>query len=77
MARCFPGAATDTYDHSIVASMIWFFAHQGGWDEALLFAGPLVLAFLVIGAFERRGRRQERSLVEDDDPVEQGTVTTE
>jgi hypothetical protein len=62
--------------------MIWFFAHQGGWDEALLFAGPLVLAFLAIGAFERRGRRQQRSLVEDDGPVEddnveQGTVTTD
>ncbi len=61
--------------------MIWFFAHQGGWDEALLFAGPLVLAFLAIGAFERKGRRQQRSLIEEDDPVEddnveQGPVTT-
>jgi len=69
------------HGHSIVASMIWFFAHQGGWDEALLFAGPLVLAFLAIGAFERKGRRQQRSLVEEDAPVEddnleQGPITT-
>jgi len=54
--------------------MIWFFAHQGGWDEALLFAGPLVLAFLAIGAFERRGKRQQRALIEDGEPVEDDDV---
>lgn len=44
--------------------MTWILAHQGGWDEALLFAGPLVLAFLAISAFERRGKQRERELME-------------
>lgn len=59
---------------SIVASMIWVFAHQGGWDEALLFAGPLVLALLAIGAFERKGKRQQRAPMEDEEPVEDDGV---
>jgi hypothetical protein len=58
----------------IVASMIWVFAHQGGWDEVLLFAGPLVLAFLAIGAFERRGKRQRRAPDKDGEPVEDDGV---
>ena len=44
--------------------MTWILAHQGGWDEALLFAGPLVLAFLAISAFERRGKQRQRELAE-------------
>ncbi len=39
-------------------------AHQGGWDEALLFLIPAVGALLVIRWAERRARRREG----DDDP---------
>jgi hypothetical protein len=45
-------------------AMTWLLAHQGGWDEALLFAGPLVLAFLAISAIERHGKRRQRELME-------------
>lgn len=36
-------------------------AHQGGWDEILLFLGPIALAFLVIRRLERRGRSQREA----------------
>ncbi|MCP4303367.1 MAG: hypothetical protein GY926_02570 [bacterium] len=32
------------------------FAHQGGWDETLMFLVPIVLAFFVIRRLERRGQ---------------------
>ncbi len=38
--------------------MTWLLAHQGGWDEILLFVGPIVLAFFVIRGLERRGKKQ-------------------
>jgi hypothetical protein len=41
--------------------MTWPLAHQGGWDELLLFATPIVLAFLVMRALERRSRRRRSS----------------
>lgn len=40
--------------------MIRLLAHQGGWDEALLFVTPLAIAFIAINAFERRGRKQRK-----------------
>ncbi len=40
--------------------MTWLLAHQGGWDEILLFVGPVVLAFLVIRGLERRGKAAYR-----------------
>ena len=33
-------------------------AHQGGWDEALLFVVPIAIAYLVIKVLERHGRRE-------------------
>ncbi|MDJ0953226.1 MAG: hypothetical protein QNJ81_06065 [Acidimicrobiia bacterium] len=39
--------------------MTWLLAHQGGWDEILLFVGPIVVAFLVIRSLERRGKKQQ------------------
>ncbi len=33
-------------------------AHQGGWDEALLFLVPAVAALVVIRWAERRARRR-------------------
>ena len=37
--------------------MNWLFAHQGGWDEVLMFLVPIALAFFVIRGLERRGRQ--------------------
>ena len=44
--------------------MTWLLAHQGGWDELLLFATPIVLAFLIMRALERRSRRKRPSSAE-------------
>lgn len=33
------------------------FAHEGGWDEILLVAGPLVLLFLLLVIANRRAKR--------------------
>ena len=38
--------------------MTWFIAHQGGWDEILLFAGPIALAVVVMMVLERRRPKQ-------------------
>ena len=35
--------------------MLPLLAHQGGWDEILMFVAPIALAFFVIRALERRG----------------------
>ncbi len=43
-------------------------AHQGGWDEVLLFAIPAVGALLVIRWAERRARRRG----EVDEPPDDG-----
>ena len=45
--------------------MLSVLAHQGGWDEILLFIAPIALAFFVIRAMERRSRDG----VGDEDPV--------
>lgn len=34
-------------------------AHQGGWDEILLFAAPVILAVWAVRRVERRGRRPD------------------
>ena len=39
-------------------------AHQGGWDEILLFVAPLAIAFFAISRFEKRARRTQ----DDQDP---------
>ena len=36
-------------------------AHQGGWDEILMFVGPIALAFFVIRALERRNRPKQEA----------------
>jgi hypothetical protein len=52
----------------IVPSMIRLIAHQGGWDEILLFVAPLAIALLVISSFERRGRgRRDEGDAPDDE----------
>lgn len=34
-------------------------AHQGGWDEVLLFAIPVAVALIAVRFVERRARRKE------------------
>lgn len=38
--------------------MPWIFAHQGGWDEFLMFAVPVALGWWAIKAAEKRSRRR-------------------
>lgn len=54
--------------------MIRLLAHQGGWDEALLFVAPLAIAFIAINAFERRARKQRRQV---DPPTHQEDETAQ
>ena len=43
-------------------------AHQGGWDELVLFGVPIVLALLLVRWAERRSRRnRETEEAERDD----------
>ncbi len=39
-----------------LVSARWIVAHQGGWDEILLFAGPVVLAIVAVRWAERRAQ---------------------
>ncbi|MDJ0923570.1 MAG: hypothetical protein QNJ77_03330 [Acidimicrobiia bacterium] len=34
--------------------MTWSLAHQGGWDEFLMFAVPIVLAIVIVRRLEKR-----------------------
>ena len=43
-----------------------FFAHQGGWDEILMFAVPIVIAVLAVRWVERRNRNDVASPDEND-----------
>lgn len=36
----------------------FFFAHQAGWDELLLFVGPIVLMLVWVRWAEKRARRR-------------------
>lgn len=40
--------------------MPWMLAHQGGWDEFLLFAIPVALGWWAIKAAEKRSRARAR-----------------
>ena len=43
---------------------MWTLAHQGGWDELLMFGVPIVLAVLGVRWAERRGK-QRRAAAEE------------
>lgn len=45
---------------------IFVVAHQGGWDELLLFVGPVAVAYLLIRVVERRSRRSQRERSQDE-----------
>ncbi len=47
-------------------------AHQGGWDEILMFVVPIVLAYFVIRRLERRGKAEEPDQTE---PESQNTMS--
>lgn len=53
-------------------------AHQGGWDEILLVAGPIALIVLVLWRATLRVKRQstpQRELVADDVGTDSSKVT--
>lgn len=57
----------------VVATSTRLIAHQGGWDEILMFLIPIGLAFLVIRGLERKGRAAAGTDPQDD-PESQNTV---
>ena len=48
-------------------ALIPIVAHQGGWDEVLMFAVPIILAIAVVWYFEQRARRDAKR---EDEPGE-------
>ncbi len=46
--------------------MEWIVAHQGSWDEALMFIIPIALAVGVIKYTEKRGARKRAELADSD-----------
>lgn len=50
--------------------MEWILAHEGNWDEALMFVVPIAIAIGVIKYTEKRGARKRAKLIDaesDDD----------
>lgn len=50
----------DVSDHARsceTARVLAIFAHQGGWDEMLMVAGPIVVFALILRAANRRAAR--------------------
>ena len=50
--------------------MEWILAHQGSWDEALMFVVPIAVAIGVIKYTEKRGARKRAELVESESDSE-------
>ena len=42
-----------------------FLAHQGGWDEILMFAAPIAIAVLAVRWVERRNRGDDEDAETD------------
>lgn len=51
--------------------MVWLLAHQGGWDEFLMFAIPVALGWWAIRAAERRSRARAAEIDAADDVANQ------
>jgi len=49
-----------------VVAGAWILAHQGGWDEMLLVAVPILL---IAGLLSLAKRRVDRAAAADDDPA--------
>ena len=52
--------------------MTGLLAHQGGWDEFLLFAGPIAVAVLTMVVLERR--RSQRTEEAQEESESQNTT---
>ncbi len=46
--------------------MTWFLAHQGGWDEILMFLIPIAIAVFLVRRLERRRPRVDEDLDQDE-----------
>ena len=46
--------------------MTWILAHQGGWDEFLMFAVPIIIAVGAVKYAERRGAKKQADADEVD-----------
>lgn len=44
----------------------WLLAHQGGWDELLMFGVPIVLAVIGVRWAERRAKARRADRPEDE-----------
>lgn len=49
----------------------WLLAHQGGWDEALMVAGPLVVIGLLLRVANKRAAERLEALGQDPTLVDQ------
>ena len=49
----------------MLAAAHWTLAHQGGWDELLMFGIPIVLAVLAVRWAEKRGKAKRATAAED------------
>lgn len=47
-----------------MAAVAYVLAHQGGWDEVLLVAGPIVLFALLLRRANRRAEQHQRKVSE-------------
>jgi hypothetical protein len=54
------------WDASLVFVILNVVAHQGGWDEFLLFAGPIALAYLLIRTVEKRSKQRQEDESHDE-----------
>jgi hypothetical protein len=45
------------------------YAHQGGWDEILMVAGPILVVVGLLRLAERRARRAREATDHSEDPV--------
>jgi len=44
---------------SSLPALPWLLAHQGGWDELLMFGLPIVLAVLAVRWADRRAKARQ------------------
>jgi hypothetical protein len=42
----------------VLRNAVWILAHEGGWDELLMFGVPIVLAVVAVRWAERRAKRR-------------------
>ncbi len=52
----------------MLESARWLLAHQGGWDELLMFGTPIVLAVIAVRWADRRARRRADDAAEHPAP---------